>query len=91
MAFSAIARQASNWARCYRVLEVGREEVRALNRLLVQCAETLVFYRDDPPWVKPFIMKHASFHIETHTQELGTLGTPSSAMLISRQRIVDWR
>jgi hypothetical protein len=72
----------------YRMYELGREELHAINRLLVQCAEDLVFYRDDLPWVKPFIMKYASFRIEMHTQELGT---HNSALLISRQRIVDSR
>jgi hypothetical protein len=70
----------------FRVYEIGREELVAVNRLLVQCAEDLVFYRDDHPWVKPFIMKYASYRVETHTEELRT---PDGALLISRQRIVD--
>jgi hypothetical protein len=72
----------------YRLHEIGREELDAINRLLAQCAEDLVFYRDDFPWVKPFIMKYASYRVETHTQELET---PDGALLISRQRIVDHR
>lgn len=70
----------------YRLYEIEREELDAINSLLAQCAEDLVFYHDDFPWVKPFIMKYASFRIETHTQELGT---HESALLVSRQRIVD--
>jgi hypothetical protein len=69
----------------YRAREIGREELGALNRLLVRCAEDLVFYRDDHPWVKPFISKHARYHVETRTQELKTEGR---AVLISRQKIV---
>jgi hypothetical protein len=70
----------------FRVSELGRPEVLALNRLLVQCAEDLVFYRDDRPWVKPFVAKYARYRIETLTQEFGG---PKSALLVSRQRIVE--
>jgi Protein of unknown function (DUF4238) len=69
----------------YRAREIGREELGALNRLLVRCAEDLVFYRDDYPWVKPFISKHAGYHVETRTQELNTEG---GAVLISQQKVV---
>jgi hypothetical protein len=70
---------------CVRVRDIGRQELLVLNRLLVQCAEDLVFYRDDRPWVKPFVAKYSRYRIETLTQEFGT---PSSAVLLSRQRIV---
>jgi hypothetical protein len=71
-----------------RVRDIGRQELLVLNRLLVQCAEDLVFYRDDRPWVKPFVAKYSHYRIETLTQEFGS---PSSALLVSRQRIVERR
>lgn len=71
--------------RC-RIRQVERDEVRALNRLLVQCAEDLVFYRDDRSWVKPFIAKYASYHIDTRSQEL--TDPAGGSLLISQQRIL---
>jgi len=70
-----------------RVYSVGAKELSALNRLLVQCAEELVFYRDDHPWVKPFISKYAAYRIEARTQEI--LGPNGKALLVSEQRIVE--
>jgi Protein of unknown function (DUF4238) len=35
----------------YRRRSPGRQELMALNRLIVRCAEETVFYRDDHPWV----------------------------------------
>jgi hypothetical protein len=72
----------------YRVYEIGREELLAINQLLVQCAEDLVFYRDDHPWVKPLISQYASYRIETQTEELAG---PDGTLLVSRQRIVERR
>lgn len=72
-----------NRFRC-RMRTIGLEEAYALNRLLVQCAEDLVFYRDEMPWVRPFIAEHAAYHLETRTKELET---PDGVLLISRQMI----
>lgn len=72
----------------YRVCEIGREELLTINRILVQCAEDLVFYRDDYAWVRPFISQYASYRIETQTEELVVSGRP---LLVARQRIVECR
>lgn len=69
----------------YRMRTVDLEEAYRINCLLVQCAEDLVFYRDEMPWVRPFIAEHAAYHIEARTQELET---SNGALLISRQLIV---
>lgn len=69
----------------YRAHKIGRQELAAVNRLLVQCAEGLVFYRDDHSWVKPFIMKYASYRVEAQTRELPG---PDGSLLIATQRIV---
>jgi hypothetical protein len=69
----------------YRSRKIGRQELAVVNRRLVQCAENLVFYRDDHSWVKPFIAKYGSSRVETQTQELRQ---PTSALLLSRQHIV---
>jgi hypothetical protein len=64
---------------------VERRELRDINRLLVRCAEDLVFYRDDLPWVKPFIETHSAYRIESQTLELPT---PLGAMHVSTQQVV---
>jgi hypothetical protein len=42
-----------------------RHEVVDLNRLIVQCAEELVFYRDDWWWVDNFLAKNRHHYIES--------------------------
>jgi hypothetical protein len=70
--------------RC-RFRKVSRSEVAAVNRLLVRCAEKLVFYRDEHWWVKPFINKHRLYRVEGRTQEFPTA---TGKLLWSRQMIV---
>jgi len=40
-----------------RLMKVSRNEVMAVNRLIVRCAEKLVFYSQDLPWIKGFVKK----------------------------------
>lgn len=49
---------------------VNRSEMLALNRLIVQCAEDLVFFRDDRPWVEGFIERNSRFRIEPVVTQL---------------------
>jgi hypothetical protein len=55
--------------RC-RVRTPSRQEIGIVNRLLVQGAESLVFYRDAHAWVEPFVRKNAAYRIEAHTQRM---------------------
>lgn len=68
----------------YRCREVDRGEVRNLNRLIVQCAEDLVFYRDEAPWIRRFVAKNSNYRIEAQTFETPT---EKGVLLISNQRI----
>jgi hypothetical protein len=61
-----------------------RGEVLHLNRLIVQCAEDLILYRDDREWVGRFIAKNQRYRIEPVTQ---TLSTGTGDLLVSTQRI----
>jgi hypothetical protein len=71
----------------HRVRRIGRRELAAVNRLLVQCAEDLVFYREDHPWVKPFIKKNASYRVETEIQPPpGAGGVPRARLRIVARR-----
>lgn len=49
---------------------LGRREVAQINKLIVQCAEELVFFRDNHPWVSRFIHKNSQFRIEARTQKV---------------------
>ena len=69
----------------YRIRDISHAELVQLNRLIVQCAEETVFYRDDSPWVPPFVAKNRQYRIEPFTHELPT---PTGTLLISTQRIV---
>ena len=56
----------------YRLRNIGRHEVARLNRLVVRCAEELVFYRDERPWVLPFVDKNRRYHVETVVKQFRT-------------------
>jgi hypothetical protein len=65
-----------------------RSDIIDINRLIVRCAEDMVFYRDDLPWVHQFINKNQHYRIEAVTTRLPH-GT--GFMNVSRQRIVSHR
>lgn len=69
----------------YRIRDISHAELVQLNRLIVRCAEETVFYRDDSPWVPPFVAKNRQYRIEPFTHKLPT---PTGTLLISTQRIV---
>lgn len=62
-----------------------RSEVVGINRLIVQCAEDLVFYRDNLEWVSAFVAKNRHYRIEAVTNQMPS-GT--GFMNFSTQRIV---
>jgi len=68
-----------------RKRNVSDEELTKLNRLIVRCAEDTVFYRDDYPWVRPFVEKNRHYRIEPYTRRTKT---PAGTLLVSTQRIV---
>ncbi len=69
----------------YRRRDLGREDVTRLNRLIVRCAEDIVFYRDDHTWVRPFVSKNRHYRIEPWTRRIAT---STGTLLVSTQRIV---
>jgi hypothetical protein len=64
--------------------ELKRTEILDLNRLIVQCAEDLILYRDDRPWIEDFVTKNRRYRIEPVTQ---TLRHGTGDLLVSTQRI----
>lgn len=69
----------------YITRNVSRQELVKLNCLIVRCAEDVVFYRDDHPWIQPFVSKNRHYRIEPHTHQVRT---PTGTLLFSTQRIV---
>jgi hypothetical protein len=70
--------------------KLKRKEVTDLNRLIVQCAEDLVLYRDDQPWVESFVTKNRRYRVEPITQ---TLKHNGGDLIVSTHRIrpkIDW-
>jgi hypothetical protein len=62
-----------------------RAEVLEINRLLVRCAEELIFFRDDREWVDEFVSKNRRYRIEAVTHKLPH-GT--GHLLVSTHRIL---
>jgi hypothetical protein len=56
----------------YRIIRPSRAMVTNVNRLIVRCAESLVFYRDDYDWIPKFVRKNAAFRIESIMQKVPT-------------------
>jgi hypothetical protein len=51
------------------IRKLSRSNVMNINRLIVRCAETTVFFRDNCEWVSNFVKKNAGFRIEARTQK----------------------
>jgi hypothetical protein len=52
------------------IRKLSRQEVMSINRLIVRCAETTVFFRDNHAWVPNFVKKNAGFRIEPKTRRI---------------------
>lgn len=68
----------------YSKHKISRKEVAKINRLIVQCAEDIIFYKEDYPWVKKFIKKHSNYYIEPR---LDKRGSGSGKLLCVTQKI----
>ena len=69
----------------YHIRDISHAELVRLNRLIVRCAEEMVFYRNNSPWVKPFVAKNRRYRIEPFTEELPT---PTGILQVSTLRVV---
>ena len=72
----------------HRYRNVTRSEIVEINRAIVQCAEDMVFFRGQAPWIKDYVAKHRYFRIESIIEK-GDARTRSSPRVI--QRIVERR
>ena len=55
----------SNFRQTVRKLKL--RDAMYINELIVRCAETIVFFRDDYEWIPKFVKKNARFRIESRT------------------------
>ncbi|MCR4290670.1 MAG: DUF4238 domain-containing protein [Candidatus Scalindua sp.] len=51
----------------HSVRKLSLRDVMYINKLIVRCAETTVFFRDDYEWIPKFVKKNAGFCIESRT------------------------
>lgn len=63
-----------------------RQSVLAINRLIVQCAESEVYYRDEDEWVTRFVDKNRVYWIEPFTE---SIAVPQGRMQHSGIRIAE--
>lgn len=71
-----------------RAIQLSRKHVIDINRLIVRCAESLVFYRNQHPWVSDFIRKNSGFRIEFRPMRVST---PDGFTVFPNQQIVSTR
>jgi hypothetical protein len=70
----------------HRSRKLAGDEVAKLNRVIVQCAEDTVAYRDGHPWVRTLVAKNRHYRIEPKNRRLQTA---TGTLLVSTARIVD--
>lgn len=52
--------------------KLNNDQVRAINQILVRCAETTVFYRDHFDWVPRFVERNSMYRIEPQSVKMPT-------------------
>ena len=53
----------------HTVRKLNRKEVMSINRLIVRCAENIVFFRDNHEWIPKFVERNAKYRIEPITEK----------------------
>lgn len=54
----------------HKIRKLNRDEILKINRLIVRCAETTVFFRDLYPWVPVFVARNAKYRINPVTRKI---------------------
>lgn len=68
----------------FRTERPASGEVREINRLIVQSAEELVFFRDDLYWIPGFVARNRNFRVEPITE---TIPAGDAYLTVATQRI----
>jgi len=72
----------------YRRQTPSHSKVVEINRLIVRCAEDMVFYRDKYDWIDKFVAKNRHYRIETVTKRVPDAG---GFFIFSQHQIVSYR
>ncbi len=56
----------------FRYKRLSKKQVRAINQLIVRCAETMVFYQSQIGWVPKFIERNTNYRIEPRNEKIQT-------------------
>lgn len=54
----------------FKKFSLSRQQVRAINQLLVRCAESVVFFSRMEPWVPGFVKRNSGYRIEPSTRKI---------------------
>jgi hypothetical protein len=54
----------------HSIRKLNRQEVADINKLIVRCAEDLVFFRDNHEWVSKFVKRNAMYWVEPKTYRI---------------------
>jgi hypothetical protein len=68
-----------------KTMRLRRKEVVDINRLIVRCSESMVFFRDQNPWIQEFVQKNSGYRIEVRPQRVTIDG---GYQVFPNQRIV---
>jgi hypothetical protein len=75
----------------YLIRKLSRPEVMSINSLIVRCAESIVFFRDDHKWIPGFVKRNSKFRIEPRTHKLpngdGTLLWYTQEIIETRSQV----
>ncbi len=69
----------------YRRRMPPRSELVEINRLIVKCAEDVVFYRDDLEWIPDFVAKNRHYRVEVVTNRVPE---GSGFVIVSTQKVL---
>jgi len=53
-----------------RYTTISKRDALHINRQIVRCAESVVFYQNDHDWIFNFVAKNALYHLDNHTDEI---------------------
>jgi hypothetical protein len=71
----------------YRRRTPSHSKVVEINRLIVRCAEDMVFYRDNYEWIGKFVAKNRHYRIEAVTKRVPAAG---GFLIFSQHQIVSY-
>jgi hypothetical protein len=72
-----------------RFVQLGLNEMREVNRQIVQAAETMVFYNDDVDWLVPFVRKNRDYRMDSIVDRIPAPG--GGKFIVASQRIMPYK